>query len=136
MSVSYPLEFLISALVFARALYVAWVVRFRWPILFLTLLWVFALANGGRFLQFKTDYRVFFSKDNPQLPAFDALERAYTKNDNLLFVVTPRDGRIFTPHTLAALEELTEAAWQIPYSIGRSGSGAFGGHRHDPRYRG
>lgn len=95
----------------------AWVIRFRWPILVLSVLWVFAVASGGRFLQFKTDYRVFFSKDNPQLLAFDALERTYTKNDNVLFVLTPKDANVFSPTTLAAVEALTEESWQIPYSI-------------------
>ncbi len=95
----------------------AWVIKYRWLIILLTLLLVFAAASGGRFLVFKADYRVFFSEDNPQLQAFDKLEKTYTRNDNVLFVLTPKDGNVFTAETLKVVETLTEKSWQIPYSI-------------------
>jgi predicted RND superfamily exporter protein len=60
--------------------------------------------------------RVFFSDENPQLKALDALENTYTKNENVLFVVAPKNGDVFTRATLAAIEELTEASWKMPYS--------------------
>ncbi|MCK5386672.1 MAG: MMPL family transporter, partial [Gammaproteobacteria bacterium] len=94
-----------------------WVVKYRWLIIVMSLLLVFGAASGGRFLVFKADYRVFFSEDNPQLQAFDKLEKTYSRNDNVLFVLTPKDGNIFTRETLKAIEILTEKAWQIPYSI-------------------
>ena len=95
----------------------AWVVKYRWLIIVLSLLLVIGAASGGRFLVFKADYRVFFSEDNPQLQAFDKLEKTYTRNDNVLFVLTPKDGNVFTRKTLKSIETLTEKAWQIPYSI-------------------
>ena len=93
-----------------------WVLAHRWLIIVATLLAVFGAASGGQFLKFTTNYRVFFSEDNPQLLAFDALEKTYTKNDNVLFVLTPKDGDAFDSKTLAAVEHLTERAWQTPYS--------------------
>lgn len=93
-----------------------WVIKYNWFIIILSLLLVFSAATGGRFLVFKADYRVFFSGDNPQLQAFDKLEKTYSKNDNVLFVVTPKDGNVFTRETLKVVETLTEKAWQIPYS--------------------
>lgn len=93
-----------------------WVVKYRWWIIIINLAVVFLAASGGRFLHFTNNYRVFFSDDNPQLLAFEAQENTYTKNDNVLFVITPEDGNVFTRETLAAIEELTERAWQIPYS--------------------
>lgn len=95
----------------------SWVIRFRWWVVLLTLLLVFSAAEGGRFLGFSTDYRVFFSKDNPQLLAFETLQNTYTKNDNVMFAVEPKDGKVFTRGTLAAIEEITRASWKIPYSI-------------------
>ena len=41
------------------------VIRYRWWIIFATLTLVFLTASGARFLEFSTDYRVYFSKDNP-----------------------------------------------------------------------
>ncbi len=93
------------------------IIRYRWLIIFLTLAIVLAAASGGRFLQFSTDYRVYFSKDNPQLLAFETLQNTYTKNDNVMFAVEPKDGKIFTRKTLAIIEEVTQASWKIPYSI-------------------
>lgn len=94
-----------------------WVVNHPWIAMLLSLAVVFAAASGGRFLQFKTDYRVFFAEENPQLVAFEALEKTYTKNDNVMFIVTPKDGNVFTPNTLRTVQRLTKEAWQIPYSI-------------------
>ena len=97
--------------------YGRWVVNHPWRIMLLSVLAVFAAASGGRFLSFTTDYRVFFSSHNPQLVAFESLERMYTKNDNVMFVVTPKDGNVFTPQTLHIIQEMTHEAWQVPYSI-------------------
>ncbi|MEK9628501.1 MAG: MMPL family transporter [Nitrospinota bacterium] len=95
----------------------SWVIRFRWWIILSTLILVFSAASGARFLNFSTDYRVFFSEDNPQLVAFETLQNTYTKNDNVMFAVEPKDGKVFTRETLAIIEEITRAAWKIPYSL-------------------
>ncbi|MBU2478357.1 MAG: MMPL family transporter, partial [Gammaproteobacteria bacterium] len=94
-----------------------WVVRWRWLIILLTLILVGLAASGGRHLYFTTDYRVFFSPENPQLLAFDSLEKTYSKQDNVMFVLSAKDGGdLFQPKHLAAIEQLTKAAWQMPYS--------------------
>jgi len=94
-----------------------WILKYRWLIILTSLILVFAAASGGQNLRFTSDYRIFFSADNPELLAFDAQEKTYTKNDNVLFVVTPKDGNVFSNETLEAVEWLTEESWQIPYSI-------------------
>ncbi|GMR17681.1 MAG: MMPL family transporter [Gammaproteobacteria bacterium] len=97
--------------------YSKWILKHHWLVLIVSVLMVFAAASGMRLLQFTNDYRVFFSKDNPQLQAFENLENSYTKEDNVLFVVAPKSGKVFTRETLAIIEKLTKAAWQVPYSI-------------------
>ncbi|MDH3712648.1 MAG: MMPL family transporter [Gammaproteobacteria bacterium] len=96
--------------------YADWILRWRWPVVVLTPLIVFALAAGGQFLQFDNDYRVFFSKENPQLVAFESMQDIYAKNDNVLIMLEPDSGKAFDKNTLAAVIDLTERAWQIPYS--------------------
>ena len=91
--------------------------RWRYLVLVAVIAIVAIAASGARFLTFKTDYRVFFSTDNPQLQAFEQLQNTYTKTDNVLFVLAPKDGNVFTQETLASIIALTEASWQIPYSI-------------------
>jgi uncharacterized protein len=93
------------------------IIQYRWWIIVATLLMVVAAASGGRFLQFSNNYRVFFSEENPQLQAFDALQNKYIKNDNAMIALAPKNGKVLTRETLAAVEELTKEAWQIPYSI-------------------
>ncbi len=92
------------------------VVKYRWLIILITIALTAAAASGGRHLQFVNDSRIFFSKENPQLQAFEALENIYTKNENILFVLAPKGGNVFTNNTLQAIEELTDAAWKIPFS--------------------
>jgi len=97
--------------------YAGMLIRWRWPVLLLTLIWVIAAASGMRFLSFSSDYRIFFSKENPLLQAFEAQQNTYNKNDNVLFVVVPKSGNVFTPETLDVVEKLTADAWQTPFSI-------------------
>ncbi len=101
----------------AASTYGRWVIRWRWPIMAVVLLLGTWAASGASRLGFASDYRVFFSEDNPQLAAFDTVQNIYTKNDNILFVLAPAEGRIFEAKTLAVIEKLTEDAWQIPFAI-------------------
>jgi len=97
--------------------YTEWLLKWKYAVVILSLLSVGILGYGASRLAFTNDYRVFFSEDNPQLLAFENLQNTYTKNDNVLFVITPKDGKVFTRDTLAAIRDITEASWQIPYSI-------------------
>lgn len=96
--------------------YAEWIIRWRWLVIFATLASLFLVGSGGQRLQFTNDYRVFFSEDNPQLKAFENLQETYTKNDNVLFMLLPKSGEVFTPDVLQAVVELTEQSWQVPYS--------------------
>lgn len=97
--------------------YARWVIRWRVPIILATVVAAVVAASGARFLYFSQDYRVFFSKQNPQLEAFEALQNIYTQSDNVFFVVNPPDGEAFSAETLSAIEDLTAAAWKIPFAI-------------------
>lgn len=99
------------ALTFSR-----WVIRWRWLIVIAALLVVVVAASGARLIEFSGSYRVFFSDENPQLQAFDQLQNTYSKNDTVMFVLAPKDGKVFTRETLASVEWLTEQGWQMPYS--------------------
>lgn len=90
--------------------------RRPFTVIILTVLLVFAAAAGGSKLTFKSDYRVFFGEDNPELQAYEKVQATFTKNDNVAFVVAPKDGQVFTEKTLEAIHKLTEMSWQIPYS--------------------
>lgn len=82
----------------------------------LTILLVLAATFGASKLTFKSDYRVFFGEENPQLTAFEEMQATFTKNDNVAFIVAPKDGKVFSESTLAAIHKLSTESWQIPYS--------------------
>ncbi|WIO74216.1 MMPL family transporter [Porticoccaceae bacterium LTM1] len=92
-------------------------IRFRWLVIFAALGLVIALGSGMGKLGFSTDYRVFFSDENPELVAFETFQDTYTKNDNIAFVIKPANGDVFTPEIAHAVERITEQAWQIPYVL-------------------
>lgn len=88
----------------------------KWLIIVASLALLFITGSGARFLEIQTDNRVFFGPNNPQIKAMEAFEEVYTKNVNVLFVLEPKGGNVFTRETLSAIEELTRDSWQIPYS--------------------
>lgn len=94
-----------------------WVVKYRWLIILLLPMLVMAAGSGAKNLKFTNNYRVFFSEENPQLKAFEEMEKTYNKEDNVLFLLKPKDGKVFTNKVLSAVEKLTEQSWQIPFSL-------------------
>ena len=93
-----------------------WLVRNRWAVVAGAIVMFLIAASGGRFLAMNPAARVFFSEDNPHLLALEQLENTYSKVENLLFVLVPRDGEVFTRDTLEGIEWLTEESWQTHYS--------------------
>lgn len=98
--------------------YTEWILKWRYLVIILSLVVVGIVGSGApNLMPFSNDYRVFFSKDNPQLNAFENLQNTYTKDDNVMFVISPKNAKVFTPETLAAVQAITLEAWQIPHSI-------------------
>ena len=96
--------------------FIQWVLNKRWLVLVITLLSIVAMTSGVRFLQFDNNYRAFFDGTNPQLLAFEELQATYTKNDTVLMVLAPKSGKVFTKEVLTAVKDVTERAWQTPFS--------------------
>ena len=95
--------------------FVATVLHRRWLIAAFATLLMLALTGGAQFVSVTNDYRSMFAEDNPQLAAFDALENTYSASNVALIAVAPQ-GEVFTREALGAIEELTEAAWGVPWS--------------------
>lgn len=93
----------------------AFVIKRKWVVLILSLILALGLGSKGN-MEFDGDYHVFFSKSNPELEAFDALQEKYTKDDNVILVLSPNNGNVFTRDNLTAIEDLTTEAWNTPYS--------------------
>ncbi len=93
-----------------------WVIRHRWLTILFSLLIVGLIFSQAKYLDFATNYRVFFSGDNPDLVAFEEFQKTYTKSDNFLFVIQSKSEQRFDGALSEVAERITEEAWQIPYA--------------------
>ena len=89
----------------------------RWLVIALAALVMVATAAGMSELTVSSNYRVLFGEDNPDLLAFDELQDTYVASRSALIAISPREGTVFTRDTLAAIEDLTAAAWKTPYTV-------------------
>ncbi|MDH5747797.1 MAG: MMPL family transporter [Rhodospirillales bacterium] len=92
------------------------IIRFRFLVLALALAASGLAGWGTASLRFDTDYRAYFSSQNPELVAFESLQNVFNKQDNILFVLVPGRNDIFTKETLGLVENLTREAWQMPFA--------------------
>lgn len=92
------------------------IIDYRTPGLLLSLACVLLLALGLKELRVEGEYRIFFSRANPELQAFEAMQAAFAKSDNALVIITPGSGDVFTGRALDLVRELTERAWAVPFA--------------------
>ena len=86
-------------------------------IVLICLLVITGLASGGQYLYFRGDYKTFFREDNPQRAAFTEMQDIFNKTETVNLLVVPESGNVFNAETLNLIRDLTEKAWQTPYSI-------------------
>ncbi|MEM9404669.1 MAG: MMPL family transporter [Acidobacteriota bacterium] len=75
-----------------------------------------AFGYGAERLRFAGDYRIFFGPDNPDFVANEDAQATFGKPDNIAFVLTTDEGSIYSQSTIAAIHDLTEASWSLPYA--------------------
>ncbi|EJO9873277.1 MMPL family transporter [Vibrio vulnificus] len=90
--------------------------RFSFWTLIISLMAIVATAMGAKNLYFRGDYNIFFDGSNAQLQAFDEIQTTFAKTDNIALVLAPKSGDVFDQRTLTQIQEMTEQAWQVPYS--------------------
>ena len=75
-----------------------------------------AILAAGLPPQITTDFEEFFPDEDENLVAYHHLQTTYTNVDNVYFAIAPKSGVVFSRDTLSIIGEMTEAAWQLPYS--------------------
>ncbi|MEL7523630.1 MAG: RND transporter, partial [Cyanobacteria bacterium J06553_1] len=92
-------------------------IKLRWLVVLLAIIIAGAVGTGMPKLAYDNNYRTFFSDDNPELKNFEEFQATYTKNDNFLMVIVPKETTdVFNNETLALLHFITEEGWQTPYA--------------------
>ncbi|HDY7604741.1 TPA: MMPL family transporter [Vibrio vulnificus] len=99
-----------------RTSLLAFSTRFSFWTLIISLIAIVATAMGAKNLYFRGDYNIFFDGSNAQLQAFDEIQTTFAKTDNIALVLAPKSGDVFDQRTLTQIQEMTEQAWQVPYS--------------------
>ncbi|OQK56013.1 efflux RND transporter permease subunit [Vibrio vulnificus] len=99
-----------------RTSLLAFSTRFSFWTLIMSLMAIVATAMGAKNLYFRGDYNIFFDGSNAQLQAFDEIQTTFAKTDNIALVLAPKSGDVFDQRTLTQIQEMTEQAWQVPYS--------------------
>ncbi len=88
----------------------------KWLVILASIIFVAIASVGAQKLEFKSDYKTFFNEDNEQLNDFLALQKIYSKSDNVAIIVAPKSKNVFEKETLTAVWELTHDAWLMTYS--------------------
>ncbi len=96
--------------------YTNWLIQYHKLVVILTLLIVVTIGAGVKHLSTTSDFRIYFSEDNPQLVAFETLEKTYGKQDSLIFFIQPDNKNIFTKKNLSLIWQLTEKSWDLPFA--------------------
>ncbi len=96
--------------------YTAFMLRHRWLVIASAVAVMVVLTAGLQFITASNDWRDNLDENNPQLLAYDALEDTYSATNAAMIAVAPKGGAVFTREALGAVEELTEAAWRVPWS--------------------
>lgn len=74
------------------------------------------MAAGFNRIELLSDSRSFVDPDYPPLVELDEIEAIFTKNQNLIIAFVPADGSVFSARSIETIQQLTRAAWQLPYA--------------------
>lgn len=94
-----------------------YLMRFRFAFALVSLLAIAVAAVGITNIGFNGDFKVMFAEDNPDLVRLDNIEQTYVQSDQMLVLIKPASGDVFSRPSLVLVEELTERLWQTPYSV-------------------
>lgn len=96
--------------------YIRWVIAQRKWLTALLILIVIIVSFGVTKLTFTSDFRAYFGPENPQLIAFESMEKTFSKQENVYFYIHAKHGDLFTNKGLSLIETLTDEGWELPYS--------------------
>ncbi|NRA24375.1 MAG: MMPL family transporter, partial [Oleispira sp.] len=96
--------------------YIRWIIAYGKWITALMALAVLVISFGASKLTFTSDFRTYFGPENPQLLAFEKMEKTFSKQENVYFYIRAKEGDLFTLKGLNLIEQMTDEGWKLPYS--------------------
>ncbi len=74
------------------------------------------LSAGVVKLRVSAETRVLAGPESPVRLSLERFEQRFSQNNNLLFVIAPGEGGVFSAETLRAIDAITERAWRLPFA--------------------
>jgi len=96
--------------------YIRWIITHAKWLATLSVLTLLALSYGVTNLTFTSDFRAYFGPENPQLLAFESMEKTFSKQENVYFYIHAKEGDLFSNRGLSLIERFTDEGWKLPYS--------------------
>ncbi|OUS37053.1 hypothetical protein A9R00_11270 [Oleispira antarctica] len=96
--------------------YIRWIIAHAKWLAALCVLTLLTLSYGVTNLTFTSDFRAYFGPENPQLLAFENMEKTFSKQENVYFYIHAKEGDLFSNQGLRLIEKLTDESWKLPYS--------------------
>ncbi len=96
--------------------YIRWIIAHAKWLATLSVLTLLALSYGVTNLTFTSDFRAYFGPENPQLLAFENMEKVFSKQENVYFYIHAKEGDLFSNRGLSLIERFTDEGWKLPYS--------------------
>lgn len=101
-----------------KKIYTRALVHKPWVFIVVPVLVCVLLSLGIGNLGFRSDYRIFFDDESPEVQAFEQFESTYNSKNDLIFIVHAQEG-IFSRKdsqypSIEAVLALTEASWDFP----------------------
>ena len=91
-------------------------VRHPWLVIFFSILFCIVTWAGLSGIIERSDYKAFVDANYPGMLELEEVESLFGENNNVFITVAPANGDIFTSKNLTLIQELTEAAWLLPFS--------------------
>ncbi|UOM33706.1 RND family transporter [Acuticoccus sp. I52.16.1] len=88
--------------------------RLRFVILALGAIAIGVTLPASERVTYDTDVLTYFEADTPSRDAFEAIEARFGRSVEVVTLVVPRDGTVFTPQGVAAIARLAEASAARP----------------------
>lgn len=97
--------------------YIALILNFRWWVVVATAAFLAVAISGLANIKVVSDYKSFIDPSFPPFLELEAMEEAFTENQNLMVAIVPSNGDVFTPDTVALIQMITERMWLVPYTL-------------------
>lgn len=98
--------------------YTQWLLKNNKWVLAITVVITGAFMSGLYYFVIGNNYEeIFFDDHNARVAAYEKVKQDYTHDDNVFFVVTAKNGEVFSRRTLEAVEYLTDKALEMPYAV-------------------